>query len=50
MPGSSSNVYAVPETMTIIVVLQSANSLNDCPDWIARLLIETIFNFPERND
>lgn len=50
MPGSSSNVYAFPETMTIIVVLQSANSLNDCPDWIAQLLIETVFDFPERND
>ena len=50
MPGSSSNVYAFPETMTIIVVLQSANSLNDCPDWIAQLLIETVFNFPERTD
>ncbi|CAF9904097.1 MAG: hypothetical protein ALECFALPRED_004843 [Alectoria fallacina] len=50
MPGSSSNVYAFPETMTIIVVLQSANSLNDCPDWIAQLLIETVFDFPEKND
>lgn len=50
MPGSSSNVYAFPETMTIIVVLQSANSLNDCPDWVAQLLIETVFDFPERND
>ena len=50
MPGSSSNVYAFPETMTIIVVLQNANSLNDCPDWIAQLLIETVFSFPERND
>ena len=50
MPGSSSNVYAFPETMTIIVVLQSSNSLNDCPDWIAQLLIETVFDFPERND
>lgn len=50
MPGSSSNVYAFPETMTIIVVLQSSNSLNDCPDWIAQLLIETVFDFPERTD
>lgn len=50
MPGSSSNVYAFPETMTIIVVLQSSNSLNDCPDWIAQLLIETVFDFPERID
>lgn len=50
MPGSSSNVYAFPDTMTIIVVLQSGNSLNDCPDWIAQLLIETVFDFPERND
>ena len=50
MPGSSSNVYAFPETMTVIVVLQNSNSLNDCPDWIAQLLIETIFNVPERND
>lgn len=50
MPGSSSNVYAFPETMTVIVVLQSANSLNDCPDWIAQLLTETVFDLPERND
>ena len=50
MPGSSSNVYAFPETMTIVVVLQSTTSLNDCSDWIAQLLIETIFNFPKRND
>ncbi len=50
MPGSSSNVYAFPESMTIIVVLQNANSLNDCPDWIAQLLIETVFDFPKRND
>lgn len=50
MPGSSTNVYAFPETMTIIVVLQNGNSLNDCPDWIAQLLIETVFNFPKGND
>ncbi len=50
MPGSSSNVYAFPETMTVIVVLQNSNSLNDCPDWIAQLLIETVFDYPERND
>ena len=48
MPGSSSNVYAFPETMTVIVVLQSANSLNDCPDWVAQVLIETVFDFPRK--
>lgn len=50
MPGSSSNVYAFPETMTVIVVLQSANSLNDCPDWVAQLLVETVFDFPEKEN
>ena len=49
MPRSSSNVYAFPEVMTIVVVLQSTTSLNDCSDWIAQLLIETVLNLPERN-
>ena len=35
MPGSSTNVYTFPETMTAIVVLQSAVALNDCPDWVS---------------
>ena len=50
MPGSSTNVYAFPETMIAVVVLQSAVALNDCPDWVSQLLIETIFNVPQRND
>lgn len=50
MPGSSTNVYTFPETMTAIVVLQSAVALNDCPDWVSQLLIESIFDIPQRND
>ena len=50
MPGSSTNVYTFPETMTAVVVLQSGVALNDCPDWISHLLIETIFDVPQRND
>ena len=50
MPGSSTNVYTFPETEKIIVVLSSAVALNDCPDWISQLLVETIFDFPEKND
>ena len=50
MPGSSTNVYTFPETMTAVVVLQSGVALNDCPDWISQLLIETIFDVPQRND
>ena len=50
MPGSSTNVYTFPETMTAVVVLQSAVALNDCPDWVSQLLIETIFDVPQQND
>ncbi|KAL8823980.1 MAG: hypothetical protein Q9191_005398, partial [Dirinaria sp. TL-2023a] len=50
MPGSTTNVYTFPERMTAIVVLQSAVALNDCPDWISQLLVETVFDVPQRND
>ena len=50
MPGSSTNIYTFPETMTAVVVLQSEVALNDCPDWVSQLLIETIFDVPQRND
>ena len=50
MPGSSTNVYTFPETMTAVVVLQSGVALNDCPDWVSQLLIETIFDVPQKND
>lgn len=49
MPGSLTSVYTFPETMTAVVVLQSGVALNDCPNWVAQLLIETIFDVPELN-
>ena len=49
MPGSSTSVYTFPETITAVVVLQSGVALNDCPDWVAQQLIETIFDVPELN-
>ena len=48
MPGSSTNVYTFPETMTAVVVLQSGVALNDCPGWISQLLIEAIFDVPQK--
>ena len=41
MPGSSTNVYTFPETMTAVVVPQNEVALNDFPDWVSQLLIET---------
>ena len=49
MPGSSTSVYTFPETMTAVVVPQSGVALNDCPDWVAQQLIDSIFNVPELN-
>ncbi|MCJ1281120.1 hypothetical protein MMC26_000438 [Xylographa opegraphella] len=50
MPGSSTVVYSFPETETAVVVLQNATALNDCPDWVGQLLVQTIFNFSQKND
>ena len=50
MPGTSTIVYAFPETSSFIVILTNTAALNDSPDWIGQLLVETLFDMPSKHD
>jgi CubicO group peptidase (beta-lactamase class C family) len=43
LPGGTAAVYMFPETNSTVVVLANAFGLTDAPDWIAQLLVETLF-------
>ncbi len=43
-------VILVPETQTTIVVLTNTLGLQDAPNWVAGLLLETLLDCPKKND
>ncbi|KPM41178.1 hypothetical protein AK830_g5398 [Neonectria ditissima] len=42
--GFNNGVYLFPETETVIVLLSNAVAINDGPDWIGHLIMQTLFN------
>lgn len=49
-PGYSSFVAIFPETQSAVVVLMNTTAMSDAADWIARLLIEGLFDFTNPTD
>ncbi|KXG46504.1 Beta-lactamase-related protein [Penicillium griseofulvum] len=49
-PGYSSFIAIFPETQSAVVVLMNTTTTSDAADWIARLLIEGLFDFSTRTD
>ncbi|KAJ5793931.1 Beta-lactamase-related protein [Penicillium paradoxum] len=49
-PGYSSFIAIFPETQSAVVVLLNTTSMSDAADWIARALIESLFNFDNPTD
>ncbi|KAJ5422617.1 Beta-lactamase-related protein [Penicillium cf. griseofulvum] len=49
-PGYSSFISIFPETQSAVVVLMNTTTASDAADWIARLLIEGLFDFATRTD
>ncbi|CAI7677695.1 unnamed protein product [Penicillium discolor] len=49
-PGYSSFVAIFPETQSAVVVLMNTTAVSDAADWIARLLIEGLFDFTNPTD
>ncbi|KGO42599.1 Peptidase S12, Pab87-related, C-terminal [Penicillium expansum] len=49
-PGYSSFLALFPETQSAVVVLMNTTALSDAADWIARLLIEGLFDFAKPTD
>ncbi|KAJ5687154.1 hypothetical protein N7536_009773 [Penicillium majusculum] len=49
-PGYSSFVAIFPETQSAVVVLMNTTAVSDAADWIARLLIEGLFDFTDPTD
>ncbi|EON63642.1 hypothetical protein W97_02870 [Coniosporium apollinis CBS 100218] len=50
MPGSSSWMGFFPDSRSVIVVLTNSSSLCDAADHTMRLLTQTLFDFPKKND
>jgi CubicO group peptidase (beta-lactamase class C family) len=50
MPGSTSCVLMIPETDTIIIVLQNSLAPLDTADFVGQLLVETVCDVPQPND
>ncbi|KAJ9666920.1 hypothetical protein H2201_003054 [Coniosporium apollinis] len=50
MPGSSSWMGFFPDSGSVIVVLTNSSSLCDGADYTMRLLTQTLFDFPKKND
>lgn len=50
MPGSTSCVIMIPETDTIIIVLQNSLAPLDTADFVGQLLVETVFNVQQPDD
>lgn len=49
-PGYSSFLAIFPETQSAVVVLMNTTAVSDAADWIARLLIEGLFDFAKPTD
>ncbi|KAJ5950271.1 uncharacterized protein N7479_008684 [Penicillium vulpinum] len=49
-PGYSSFLAIFPETQSAVVVLTNTTATSDAADWIARLLIEGLFDFANPTD
>ncbi|KAJ6181195.1 hypothetical protein N7519_011656 [Penicillium mononematosum] len=49
-PGYSSFLALFPETQSAVVVLMNTTATSDAADWIARLLIEGLFDFAKPTD
>jgi hypothetical protein len=49
-PGCSSFLAIFPETQSAVVVLMNTAAVSDAADWIARVLIEGLFNFANPTD
>ncbi|KAJ5815935.1 hypothetical protein N7447_008168 [Penicillium robsamsonii] len=49
-PGYSSFLAMFPETQSAVVVLMNTTAATDAADWIARLLIEGLFDFATPTD
>ncbi|KAJ5154992.1 Peptidase S12 Pab87-related C-terminal [Penicillium coprophilum] len=49
-PGYSSFLAMFPETQSAVVVLMNTTATSDAADWIARLLIESLFDFATPTD
>ncbi|KAK1833468.1 putative D-aminoacylase [Podospora conica] len=43
-------VYIFPETETVVLLLSNAVAINDGPDWIGHLIIQTLFDDPVKHD
>ncbi|KAL9627990.1 MAG: hypothetical protein Q9164_007425, partial [Protoblastenia rupestris] len=48
--GALSAVNLFPETQSGIVVLSNTLGLNDCPDWVAQMLTEALFESKDPHD
>ncbi len=48
--GALSAIYMLPKTRSAIVVLGNSFDLTDTPDWISQVLLEALFDAPERTD
>ncbi|KAJ5360845.1 Peptidase S12 Pab87-related C-terminal [Penicillium concentricum] len=49
-PGYSSFLALFPETQSAVVVLMNTTAATDVADWIARILVEGLFDFAEPTD
>ncbi|KAK0648954.1 putative D-aminoacylase [Cercophora newfieldiana] len=48
--GFTSAVYIFPESLTVVLLLSNSVAINDGPDWIGHLIIQTLCNDPFRHD
>ncbi len=48
--GFNNAVYLFPETETAVILLSNAVAINDGPDWIGHLIIQTLFNDTIKHD
>lgn len=48
--GYFSFLALFPETKSAVVVLTNAIAMSDVAEWVARILIEALFDFPNRTD
>ncbi|KAK0611637.1 beta-lactamase/transpeptidase-like protein [Immersiella caudata] len=48
--GFNSAVYIYPVTETVVLLLSNSVAINDGPDWISHLIIQTLFDDPFKHD
>ncbi|KAH8598409.1 beta-lactamase/transpeptidase-like protein [Bisporella sp. PMI_857] len=46
--GAANTVYLLPKTEAAVVLLSNTIALNDGPDWIAHLILQTLFGDPKK--